>query len=903
MISSLEADVPRWRRLNALLQEALELSKDQREAWLGLLPPEAKDLLPLLRALLARDAAAETDDFMRRSAEAVWAQAIAGTGSAMPGALVGPYRLIREIGTGGMGTVWLAERADGALQRQVALKLPLYGWALGVAERLEQERDALASLEHPHIARLYDAGITPEGGRPYLAMEFIDGLPIDAYARGRNLTVRARVQLLLQVSSAVAYAHGRLIVHRDLKPSNILVTADGSAHLLDFGAAKLLSAEGGQHSQLTREAGRALSPDYASPEQIHGAAITVASDVYSLGVVLFELLTGARPYALSRHSTAALEAAIMRTEVPLPSATVSDNRRLSRELRGDLDNILAKALKKSPDERYATVTEFSDDLQRWLRDEPVSARPDSVIYRLVKFVQRNRFLVLVGTLVFVALASAAVVTSINMIEARTQRDEARLQANRAQAQERFANLVMEQTGPGGRPLTREEMIDRSVELLEQQYGNDPRFVANTLVSISGRYMDLGNTSKELASLQKAEAIARQLRDSLLLINVQCSAVDTEVSGGRLDRARERLVEARSLLGALMTVPINQRIDCMHAEATLADAQGDAATAIEQIQKAIALQEQLDRTDLTYRSLLSHAQSFYLHAARPRDAYTMIEKTVASLKATDAQNSEALSGSMHNAAVALSQMGEVGEALEKEREVLELTAGDDPSKPVNPIVANVLGRLLTRMNQAAEGASWAKRSLADARTDGNVSAQVFAHAALAEALASEGLAEQAGAAAQAAAALIEVSSERRLRTVVDRARTLATLAVNDLPGAQAAAASLLKDVGYPDLTKVHGAQSGDLQLLLAARVALRAGRAHEAGQLSTAALDLAAHVARDPQRSATVGEARLLLARACVAQGDRLGARAAIHGAHDALSSGLAPDHPLAREAATLEAQL
>ena len=462
MIPFPEADVPRWRRVNALLKEALELSQDQREAWLSLLAPEEQELLPLLRALLARDAAAETDDFMRRSADCVWAEAVAGSSSAIPGALVGPYRLIRELGAGGMGTVWLAERADGGLRRQVAVKLPLYGWAPGVAERLEQERDALASLEHPHIARLYDAGITPEDGRPYLAMEFIDGLPIDVYARNRGLTARARVELLLQVSSAVAYAHGRLIVHRDLKPSNILVTADGSVHLLDFGAAKLLGAEGGQHSQLTREAGRALSPDYASPEQIHGAPITVASDVYSLGVILFELLTGARPYALSRHSTAALEAAIMRTEVPLPSATISDNPRLSRELRGDLDNIVAKALKKSPDERYATVTEFSDDLQRWLRDEPVSARPDSVMYRLAKFVQRNRFVVLAGILVFVALASAAVVTSINMIEARTQRDEARLQAKRAQAQERFANLVMEQTGPGGRPLTREEMIDRSV---------------------------------------------------------------------------------------------------------------------------------------------------------------------------------------------------------------------------------------------------------------------------------------------------------------------------------------------------------------------------------------------------------------------------------------------------------
>jgi eukaryotic-like serine/threonine-protein kinase len=898
-----EAEVPRWRRLNILLREALELPLDQREAWLSHLSPDEKDLLPLLRTLLARAAAVETDDFMRRSADNVWAQALVAPDSTMSGALVGPYRLIREIGAGGMGTVWLAERADGTLQRLVALKLPLYGWAPGVAERLEQERDALASLEHPHIARLYDAGTAPEGGRPYLAMEFIDGLPIDAYARDHGLSVRERVHLLLQVNSAVAYAHGRLIVHRDLKPSNILVTADGSVHLLDFGAAKLLDADNAQNSQLTRETGRALSPDYASPEQIQGAAITVASDVYSLGVVLFELLTGARPYALARHSTPALAVAIMETGIPLPSATIADDRRLRRDLRGDLDNIVAKALKKSPDERYATVTELTDDLQRWLRDEPVSARPDGVVYRLVKFTRRNRVVVFGGLLVFVALASAAVITSFNMIEARTQRDEARLQAKRAQAQERFANLVMEQTGPGGRPLTREEMIDRSVQLLEEQYQNDPRFVAGALISISGRYMDLGNTAKELASLQRAEVIARQLRDSVLLITIQCSAVDTELAAGRLDRARARLTEAQALLGGLMTVPISQRIDCMHAEATLADALGDNATAISQIERAIALQEQVDRTDLTYRSLLSHAQSFYLRAGRPQDAYAVIEKTIASLKETDAQNTEALSGSIHNAAVALTQMGEVSEALKQEREALRLTIGDDPSQPVNPVLANVLGRLLTRMNQPGEGARWSRRSLADARADGNVSAQIYAHAALVEALVANGQIEQARAAAQAAAEQIGDASEPRLQTVVDRARTWVALAANDLAGAQAAAASLLNDIGYPDPAKVRRAQSGDLQLLLAARVALRAQRAREAAQLSTEALELATHMARDPQRSATVGEARLLLARAREARGDRPGARAAIQGAHAALIAGLAADHPLALEAAAIEAQL
>lgn len=902
MISSAVHDLPRWRRINALLSEALALPPGPRDSWLERVALEQGDLVPVLRALLAREAA-ETDAFMSRPVAALWTEAIgADLATELSGQNVGPYRLLRQLGMGGMGTVWLAERADDGPQRQVAVKLPLHGWAPGVAGRLEQERNTLAALEHPNIARLYDAGVTT-AGRPYLAMEFVDGLPIDVFARENGLSIRARVELFQQVARAVAYAHGRLIVHRDLKPSNILVTRQGDVRLLDFGAAKLLRDDGPQDSALTREVGRALSPDYASPEQIRGDSVTVASDVYSMGIVLFELLTGRRPYSLKCHSMAALEAAISEAEVPLPSSNVTHSRKIHREIRGDLDNIVAKALKKAPQERYGTVSGFADDLRRWLDHEPISARRDSVMYRVRKLVRRNRVAVAAGALVFVALTIAATVTTVELFEARRQRDEARAQAKRAEAQERFANMVMEQYGPGGRPLTREEMIDRSVELLDQQYGDDPRFVANALIPISGRYMDLGNTTKELAVLQKAESIARRLADPLLLLNVQCNTVETELAGGRLDRAEQRMSEARVLLARTREVPPERRIDCIHADATLADARGDRITAVERIEAAIALQERGDRTDRTYRALLSHAQVLYLHAGRPKDAYAVIEKTLIVLKATDAKNDEALSGALHNQSVALYQMGEVRAALAPDRAAIALAAGDDGVRPITPLASMVFARLLTRLNYRAEGEVWATRAVAAARAGGNVSALVFALSALAEAKECSGHVDDASLAAEEAVHLLTPTSDPREHAAVERARALVALKRSDLSGAQAAAASLLDAIGYPDKSKVLTAQSADVYILLAARIALEAGQSQYAARLAADALELANRLARDPRASATVGEARVLLARALYAQRDFASARAALHGAVRALSIGLDPKHPMTIEAATLEARL
>lgn len=387
--------------LSRLLDEALELSGGERDAWLAALPESDAHLAPLLRDMLEeRDRGSSLG--LPPSPPAIPArdEAVAEAGE-----LVGPYRLIREIGRGGMGAVWLAERADGSFQRQVALKLPRLSWGAGLTERMARERRVGALLEHPNIARLYDAGVD-ERGRPYLAFEYIAGVAIDAWCGDKALPVRERLRLCVQVARAVAYAHGRLVVHRDLKPSNVLVTEDGQPHLLDFGIAKLLHEASADDTGLTQEQGRVLTLHFASPEQLRGAAITVQSDVYSLGVLLYMLLTGSTPYRPKRKTLAALEEEILEGEPALAGSRAAD-RATAKALRGDVETILAKALRREPGQRYATADAFANDLERYLNGDTVLARPDSAWYRLRKAVRRHRFGVAATAAVLVAIAAGS----------------------------------------------------------------------------------------------------------------------------------------------------------------------------------------------------------------------------------------------------------------------------------------------------------------------------------------------------------------------------------------------------------------------------------------------------------------------------------------------------------------
>jgi serine/threonine-protein kinase len=421
-----------WPALSALLDEALALPVQERATWVESLQGEHAALKDTLRDLLSRAAGVETEDFLAtlpRFTRLAPADLRGPLTELAAGESIGPYRLISELGTGGMGAVWLAERSDGQLKRKVALKLPRLVWAKGLAERMARERDILATLEHPNIARLYDAGVD-QHGRPYLALEYIEGQPIDVYARERGLGVKDKLQLLLQVCSAVAFAHSRLVVHRDLKPSNILVTPDGQVRLLDFGIAKLMEGDSAKETQLTQLAGRALTLDYASPEQIKGEPIGTASDVYSLGVVAYELLTGAKPYRLKRGSAAELEEAIATADASRASEAAAEPL-AKKELRGDLDAILNKALKKTTVDRYATIDALAQDIKRHLNSEPVSAQPDSLGYRAAKFLARHRGRAAAAGVALFALAGGLTLALWQSREAQRQRDLALLAAEQS----------------------------------------------------------------------------------------------------------------------------------------------------------------------------------------------------------------------------------------------------------------------------------------------------------------------------------------------------------------------------------------------------------------------------------------------------------------------------------------
>jgi WD40 repeat protein/serine/threonine protein kinase/TPR repeat protein len=409
-----------WLALSRLLDTALSLPESERMAWVAGLPVDQEPLKKVLQDLLSRG----TGGFLSTLPKLTLAAAH-GVSGLSPGDLIGPYRLERELGAGGMASVWLAERTDGLVRRKVALKLPHIGAAIhGLAERMARERDILAALEHPNIARLYDAGIAADG-RPYLALEYVEGEPIDRYCERHDLGTAARLGFVLQVARAVAYAHTRLVVHRDLKPSNIQIDSQGVAHLLDFGIAKLLDANVVE-TQITQFAGRALTPQYASPEQIRGEAVSTASDVYSLGVVMYELLTGVSPYPLSQGTSALALAQAVLTRDPLRPSESAGSAAARRRLRGDLDTILIKALKKDPAERYATVAELADDLERFLQGKPVRARPDSVWYRGRKFAARNRLPVAATAAVVLALAAGL---TLAVIQARkAQREAERVEA-------------------------------------------------------------------------------------------------------------------------------------------------------------------------------------------------------------------------------------------------------------------------------------------------------------------------------------------------------------------------------------------------------------------------------------------------------------------------------------------
>jgi serine/threonine protein kinase len=561
----------RWERLKGIFEVALQEPPQEREAFLDRVCSDPELRTEARKLLAAHD---QAGSFIEDSPVVGLAAAHAEPAPASwIGHRIGPYRLLAEIGRGGMGAVYRAVRDDDQYRKEVAIKLVQDQGSSFVLDRFLNERQILASLDHPHIARLLDGGTTSEG-RPYLVMDLVEGEPIDVYCRRRALEVKARLELFREVCAAVQYAHQNLVVHRDIKPGNILVTRDGTPKLLDFGIAKLLRADGDLRSpQATVTQFRALTLDYASPEQVRGQSITTASDVYSLGVLLYELLTGRRPHAFGSRTHEEVERAIVDEEPPRPSTVV-------RELRGDLDNILMMALRKEPSRRYTSVDQLAQDIRRHLEHHPVLARKDTAAYRISKFIARYKAGVAVAALVMVTLLSALVVTLRQVRIASAQRARAELRFNDVRA---LANSLIfeihDSIGnlPGATPA-RKVLLERALHYLDtlaKEASRDSSLQRELATAyerigqLQGNTMEsnLGDSEGALASSEKAlaiwESVARANPDNAtdqLSVATGQRMLSLMLSGAGRPGVRDHLEQALLISGRLLQrAPTDPRV--------------------------------------------------------------------------------------------------------------------------------------------------------------------------------------------------------------------------------------------------------------------------------------------------------------------------------------------------------
>jgi len=733
-VEKFRIDASTWTTLNRLLDEALEQPPLQLAKWLEDLSPEYDVLKPRLRELLSRTGLIETGEFLHTLPKLELEPddlASAAAHAEQPGQVIGLYRLVRELGSGGMGVVWLAERTDGLIKRPVALKLPHGAWKrAGLAERMAHEREILATLAHPNIAHLYDAGVTAEG-QPYLAIEYVEGRRIDSYCRDRQLDVKSRLRLFMQIAEAVAYAHGKLVVHRDLKPANILVSAAGQVRLLDFGIAKLLDEGHARETRLTDLSGRVLTPDYASPEQILGAPLTVASDVYSLGVILYELLSERRPYKLQRDSRGALEDAILQFEPEPPSEVAASPAR--KVLRGDLDSVVLKALKKKPTDRYATAHALSDDIARFLSARPVLAQPDSRRYRARKFIARNKLAVSSAVAIFMAVLVGAGV-------AAWQARVAFAEKARAEEVKDFIASFFRNADPylnGGNPLTAIELLKLGTQRMDEHLSAHPR-VRVEMLRIIG---------ESALALQDNEAAERALLQSLHEARQSIPDDDTAILEGEL-----LLAEAQAYLGK-------------------------TREAQELVQAVLAILQKSGRTE-SEQFVIAKIQE--AHLAQDQGNFDVAENAISLAVATGTRvlppNSSIAADAFHTQADIFRLQGKSDLALASMRKVYELKQRIHHNNVLHPYIIDAqmgYGEALAAVGQTAAAINEMKMSLSNAiKVFGPDAMMVgFFSGHLAKVQIGYGETEDAIANARTAVRILVSDEKRPSATSANRLRTL------------------------------------------------------------------------------------------------------------------------------------
>lgn len=696
----------KWNKIESICFEAMDLRGDKLDTYLLNSCGDDKEVLKEVKSLLKQ---AQTELPIRPFA-AARSSAIFSGNPDVSERFIGPYRLIRELASGGMGRVFLAVRDDDQFERFVALKVIRKDLVdKRILDRFYGERRILASLNHRYISRLFDGGTTEEG-IPWFAMEYIEGEPITDFTARRNLPIRETINLFLKVCDAVQYAHQNLVIHRDLKPENILIGPDGEPRLLDFGIAKLLSRE--QVEDQTQYQNRIMTPEYASPEQVGHEPVSTVSDVYSLGVLLYRLTTGALPYTFEKRSPASIERTIRESRPKLPSITSG-----IKSLRGDLDSVIMKALQKEPSERYASVEQLSNDLTRYLQNHPVLAGKDSLLYRAKKFTTRNRWTVSVTAAIVLMVLSFSVITFVQSKAIQARAIEAEQQRDRAEQVSSFLTDLFNSVNPDeaeDNALTAIELLNRGAQRVDTDLTDQPELQAGLYMVISEVYEKLGLFDAGLSLAEKAYQINTDLYGDF-----HPETARSLNAIGWLHRQNSDYELADSLLMAALQ--LRRKIHgsnhpdiarSLNDLAVLKQSQGDYAAADSLLLESITIRQSLaDSPNEALGVALSNHAALKYGLGDFEDAESQMKEALAIFLETAGTSDMRTANVMSNLAAILMVRNKMDEAIEYYEQALAVRSGI--LSPEHPDIASSyahLGNLYRRTGRLEEAGAYLSRAL-------------------------------------------------------------------------------------------------------------------------------------------------------------------------------------------------
>jgi len=691
-------DRERWQQVKQILEDAIEVPTEDRSEFVAKACGGDAELRTEVSSLLSESIAAE-------ALESNALDHVEPSEDKLLNTQIGKYRLIELIGSGGMGRVYLAERADGAFEQKVALKLIKRGLdSKEIQRRFVTERQILASLEHPNIAHLIDGGTTDDG-LPFLVMEYVEGTPLVAYAETNGLDLNQRLDLFREVCSAVSFAHQKLIIHRDLKPQNVLITNDGIAKLLDFGIAKLVKTEG----DVTKTQTFAFTPDYASPEQIRGENLSTSTDIYSLGVILYELLTGSRPFKFEDKNIGEIIATSSNTTPAAPSiANQRSKVKDQRPLNADLDNIVLKALQKEPERRYSSVEQFSEDIARHLKGLPVSARPDTWTYRSAKFAKRNSLFVGATALAFIILIVGVITTAYQARKANIEREKAEARFNDVRALANSFMFEINEEIMRSPVKARELLVARALEYLDKLSAESAGNIelkselASAYEKIGEVQSELfrpfaGKTSEAALSQQKALKLRQEINaekptaEHAMNVAVSHQKVgNVLLTSGKIGEARDNYRQSVELLKSLVatdTKNVEARRQLARSYATLGQSivrSGSLSDALSNYESSLQMFQQLadeepenNKAKRSVGIVVSYIGFVKKEMGRTEEAFAdytrwlAIEKDLAVRDPNNIDFRHDLSSSYTWFGVILSEMGRIPEAQENFREAIKI----------------------------------------------------------------------------------------------------------------------------------------------------------------------------------------------------------------------------------------